>query len=74
MTPPKTPPPRSTDEYIAGFPPAVRDVLERVRRTIRKAVPLPLSRPVPVEVVRGHREVSREGGRGARRYEDSRKG
>ena len=31
--------PRNTDEYIAGFPPAVQPVLERVRNTIRKAVP-----------------------------------
>jgi uncharacterized protein YdhG (YjbR/CyaY superfamily) len=35
----KTPPPRTIDEYIAGFPPAVRGVLERVRRTVRKAIP-----------------------------------
>jgi uncharacterized protein YdhG (YjbR/CyaY superfamily) len=35
----RTPPPGDIDEYIAGFPPAVRSVLERVRRTIRKAVP-----------------------------------
>ena len=39
MKPAKTPAPRNIDEYIAGFPPAVRGVLERVRRTIRKAVP-----------------------------------
>ncbi len=32
-------PPRNIDEYIAGFPRAVRAVLERVRNTIRKAVP-----------------------------------
>jgi uncharacterized protein YdhG (YjbR/CyaY superfamily) len=31
--------PRNTDEYIAGFPRAVRSVLERVRRAIRTAVP-----------------------------------
>ena len=32
-------PPRNIDEYIAGFPRAVQAVLERVRNTIRKAVP-----------------------------------
>jgi uncharacterized protein YdhG (YjbR/CyaY superfamily) len=31
--------PRSIDEYIAGFPPKVRLVLERIRSTIRKAAP-----------------------------------
>ena len=31
--------PRSVDEYIAGFPRPVQTVLERVRSTIRKAVP-----------------------------------
>jgi uncharacterized protein YdhG (YjbR/CyaY superfamily) len=35
----KTPPPGNIDEYIAGFPPDVRSALERVRRTIRRAVP-----------------------------------
>ena len=32
-------PPRSIDEYIAGFPRDVQVVLERVRNAIRKAVP-----------------------------------
>jgi uncharacterized protein YdhG (YjbR/CyaY superfamily) len=31
--------PRNIDEYIAGFPRPVQDVLRRVRSTIRKAVP-----------------------------------
>ena len=31
--------PRNVDEYIAGFPEDVRVVLERVRSTIRKALP-----------------------------------
>jgi uncharacterized protein YdhG (YjbR/CyaY superfamily) len=31
--------PRNIDEYIAGFPRPVQAVLERVRSTIRKAVP-----------------------------------
>ena len=34
-----TAPPRTIDEYIAGFPPTVQAVLKRVRRTIRKAIP-----------------------------------
>jgi uncharacterized protein YdhG (YjbR/CyaY superfamily) len=31
--------PGSVDAYVAGFPPAVRPILERVRRTIRRAAP-----------------------------------
>lgn len=31
--------PRDIDEYIAGFPADVRKLLERIRRTIRKAAP-----------------------------------
>ena len=31
--------PKSIDEYIAGFPPQVRVILERLRSTIRKAAP-----------------------------------
>ncbi len=31
--------PKSIDEYIAGFPQDVQDVLDRVRSAIRKAVP-----------------------------------
>ncbi|MGH9159041.1 MAG: iron chaperone [Vicinamibacteraceae bacterium] len=31
--------PANIDEYIADFPPAVQRVLDRVRSTIRKAVP-----------------------------------
>jgi uncharacterized protein YdhG (YjbR/CyaY superfamily) len=30
--------PRNVDDYIAGFPPSVQPVLERVRNTIRRAV------------------------------------
>jgi uncharacterized protein YdhG (YjbR/CyaY superfamily) len=30
---------KSIDEYIATFPPGVQDTLQRVRTTIRKAVP-----------------------------------
>ncbi len=31
--------PRSIDDYIAGFPPETRRILEELRRTIRKAAP-----------------------------------
>ncbi len=31
--------PASIDEYIAGFDPEVREILEAIRRTIRKAAP-----------------------------------
>ena len=31
--------PKSIDEYIAGFSPEVRAILERIRSTIRKAAP-----------------------------------
>ncbi len=34
-----TPGPKSIDEYIAAFPPAVRRHLEEVRKTIREAAP-----------------------------------
>lgn len=33
------PVPKDIDEYIAGFPEAVQEILERVRITIRKAAP-----------------------------------
>lgn len=32
-------PPQSIDEYIAGFPPDIRAILEKIRATIRKAAP-----------------------------------
>lgn len=31
--------PKNIDEYIAGFPDDVQEILEKVRRTIRKAAP-----------------------------------
>jgi uncharacterized protein YdhG (YjbR/CyaY superfamily) len=31
--------PMNIDEYIAGFPPDTRSILERIRSTIRKAAP-----------------------------------
>lgn len=33
------PAPRTVDEYIAGFPPDVREILEEIRETIRGAAP-----------------------------------
>jgi uncharacterized protein YdhG (YjbR/CyaY superfamily) len=32
-------PPETIDDYIAGFPPEVRAILEKLRATIRKAAP-----------------------------------
>jgi uncharacterized protein YdhG (YjbR/CyaY superfamily) len=31
--------PRNINEYIAGFPPDVQEILEKIRMTIRKAAP-----------------------------------
>jgi len=31
--------PRTIDEYIAGFPPDVQEILEKIRTTIREAAP-----------------------------------
>ena len=31
--------PRTIDEYIAGFPPEVQDVLKKIRETIKRAAP-----------------------------------
>ena len=33
------PTPRTIDEYIAGFPPDVQDILQKIRMTIREAAP-----------------------------------
>lgn len=38
MAPSKAPP-KSIDDYIAGFPADVQDILEKIRKTIRKAAP-----------------------------------
>jgi uncharacterized protein YdhG (YjbR/CyaY superfamily) len=35
----KHPPPKNIDEYIAGFPNDVQEILKKIRLTIRKAVP-----------------------------------
>jgi len=32
-------PPKDIDEYIAGFPNDVQEILEKIRRTIKKAAP-----------------------------------
>ncbi len=34
-----TPPPRSVDEYIAGFPEAIGQLLQQIRQTVREAAP-----------------------------------
>lgn len=31
--------PRNIDEYIAGFPPDIQEILQKIRLTIRKAAP-----------------------------------
>jgi hypothetical protein len=31
--------PKNIDDYIAGFPKDVQEILEKIRRTIRKAAP-----------------------------------
>jgi uncharacterized protein YdhG (YjbR/CyaY superfamily) len=31
--------PRDVDEYIAGFPPEIQEILEHIRRTIKRAAP-----------------------------------
>jgi uncharacterized protein YdhG (YjbR/CyaY superfamily) len=36
---PKQTAPKDIDEYIAGFPNDVQEILEKIRRTIRKAAP-----------------------------------
>ena len=35
----KQTPPKNIDDYIAGFPAEVREILEKIRSTIRKAAP-----------------------------------
>ena len=35
----KPPAPKTIDEYIAGFPKDVQEILEKIRMTIRKAAP-----------------------------------
>ena len=36
---PKQPPPATIDEYIAGFPPDVQAILQKIRAVIRAAAP-----------------------------------
>jgi uncharacterized protein YdhG (YjbR/CyaY superfamily) len=35
----KATPPRSINEYIAGFPPEIQSILEQIRTTIKEAAP-----------------------------------
>src|SRR5260370_33111088 len=51
---------KSVDEYIATFPEATRAILQRVRRTIRKAVPTAdevISYQIPAYKLRGARVI-----------------
>lgn len=48
--------PRDIDEYIAGFPVAVQEILEKIRKTIRKAAPgveEKISYQIPTFTLRG---------------------
>jgi uncharacterized protein YdhG (YjbR/CyaY superfamily) len=49
--------PKNIDEYIAGFPKDVQAILERIRRTIRKAAPdaeETISYQMPAFTLNGH--------------------
>src|ERR671922_2464426 len=49
--------PRDIDEYIAGFPPDVQDILQKIRMTIRKAAPQAeetISYKIPTFNLKGH--------------------
>jgi uncharacterized protein YdhG (YjbR/CyaY superfamily) len=35
----KPAPPKNIDEYIAGFPPDIQEILEKIRATVQKAAP-----------------------------------
>lgn len=35
----KPTPPKSIDEYIAGFPPDIQEILEKIRSTLKEAAP-----------------------------------
>ncbi len=50
-------PPATIDEYIAGFPPEVQSILEKIRETIREAAPgavEKISYQMPTFVLKGH--------------------
>ncbi|MFC5929105.1 DUF1801 domain-containing protein [Cryobacterium melibiosiphilum] len=50
--------PENVDEYVAGFPPEVRDVVEAVRQTLLRAVPTAvesISYGMPTYSVNGRR-------------------
>jgi len=49
--------PKNIDEYIAGFPNGVREILEKIRMTIRKAAPdaeETISYKMPTFNLKGH--------------------
>jgi uncharacterized protein YdhG (YjbR/CyaY superfamily) len=49
--------PQTIDEYIAGFPPEIQAILEKIRRTIRKAAPgseETISYQIPTFMLKGH--------------------
>ena len=57
---PEKPGPANIDEYIAGFPPHVRKILEEVRATVREAVPHAaetISYGIPAFTLNGHAVV-----------------
>ena len=52
--------PDSVDDYIAGFPADVQNVLEKIRRTIRKAAPKAeesISYQIPTYKIEGQRLI-----------------
>ncbi|MFI5698325.1 hypothetical protein ACIA58_41090 [Kribbella sp. NPDC051586] len=51
----------SVDDYIASFPPDVREILEQVRRTVRAVVPAAgekISHQIPAITLDGTRSTS----------------
>ena len=51
------PAPKTIDEYIAGFPQDVREILEEIRKTIREAAPdaaETISYQMPTFTLKGH--------------------
>jgi uncharacterized protein YdhG (YjbR/CyaY superfamily) len=56
--------PKTIDEYIAGFPPDVQAIMQRIRVTIRKAAPAAtekISYQIPTFTLRGARRSRRQG-------------
>lgn len=53
----KPPPAKDIDEYIAGFPKDVQDIMQKIRATIKKATPQAeetISYKMPTFVLKGH--------------------